>query len=273
MRLSTIKILGVKINSTVAPKVLNHISSRIKKNLKTFIVTPNPEIVLAAQKDSELLKILNASDISLPDGVGLVYAGKFLGLKGPKSVIRGREFMLELCDYAFKNKLKIFLLGGKKGVAQKAATNLQKHFNNLPRRLASLRSGQAGLTIKQFSGPHLDLNALPLSQKDKKLNNVAIKKINSFMPEILFVGFGCPKQEKWLYHNWDKLNIKVGMVVGGAFDYIGGTAKVPPKWLSGLGLEWLWRLLNSPRRFKRIVNATILFPFKLFRLTLRENTK
>jgi len=243
------EILNVRVDSTSKDLVLAWVEKRVTEKKKSLIVTPNPEIVLQAQKDRDLRLILNKAEMALADGVGLVYAAKFLGLPGPREVVRGREIFINLCEIASKKGWRIFLLGGRRGVSQKAKENLLQKF---PR-----------LKIEEYYGPSLDKNGNPTAKEDKKLEEIAIDKINNFKTDLLFVGFGCPKQEKWLYRNWYRLNIKVGMVVGGAFDYTGGTSKLPPKWLANLGFEWLWRLICEPRRAKRIISATVLFPIKI----------
>ena len=90
-----------------------------------------------------------------------------------------------------------------------------------------------------------------------------IQKINEIKPDLLFVGFGMPKQEKWIDKNVEKLDVKGIMAVGGTFDYVFGKARLPPEWLEKLGLEWLWRLLHEPKRAPRILNAVIIFPLKI----------
>lgn len=251
-----VKILNVPIDSTSTSSVLGLIEEKLKAGNKFLIFTPNPEIVLAAQKDKMLLKILNKADICLPDGAGLIYASKLLSLKGPLKVVKGREIFVSICERASKKNWKVFLLGGKKGVSKKAANNLLAKYKNL--------------RIHWEQGPFLDMEGKPLTEKDRIGEMQATKKINEVRPDVLFVGFGCPKQEKWSYHWLNKLKVGGIMVVGGAFDCIGGTTKLPPKWLADMGFEWLWRLYHEPKRIRRILAAIITFPLAVLRFKLTD---
>ncbi len=107
------------------------------------------------------------------------------------------------------------------------------------------------------AGPRLNAAGEVVSGDD------CLKKINAARPDLLFVGFGMPKQEKWIYKNVKKLDAKGIMTVGGTFDYVFGKARLPPQWLEKPGLEWLWRLLHEPKRGSRILNAVIIFPLKV----------
>lgn len=285
------QILGIAVDSTSTRRVLSFVRSRIgytsqkqgqKDTKKPFlIVTPNPEIVLMASKDKRLRQIINFSDVSLPDGVGLAAASKFLKLPCPKNkifafpvlliqgvwvglavifarrwleteitIIKGREMFLELIRLANKKRWKVFLLGGGKGVAEKAAKNLARNYKKVK--------------IGFAEGPRLNKEGKPISPKDSLIQREAINHINKLSPQLLFVGFGFPKQEKWIARHLLRLNIEGAMVVGGTLDYIAGKAKLPPKLLDNLGLEWAWRLAREPWRVKRIFNATVSFPLKVF---------
>jgi N-acetylglucosaminyldiphosphoundecaprenol N-acetyl-beta-D-mannosaminyltransferase len=222
-----------------------------------MIVTPNPEIVLRAQNDPKLALILNSADISLPDGVGLIFAANLLNRQS-LTLIKGRQMFLDLVKLAVKEKWKIFLLGGGKGVAEKAKDNIYKCYEQ------SLAKSEFGNGYIQTSpGPKLDREGNPVTEVDKKSEKDLVDKINKFAPQILFVGFGCPKQEKWLAKNLSKLKIGGAMVVGGTFDLISGKRPLPPKWLEILGLEWLFRLLTKPGHFGRAIDATIVFPWRV----------
>ncbi|MBI3443608.1 WecB/TagA/CpsF family glycosyltransferase [Candidatus Woesebacteria bacterium] len=233
------EILGVKITSTSTSSVLKAISKKLSAKKKFFIVTPNPEIIMLAQKDSELLKILNSADFSLPDGIGLKLAEKNL------KIIKGRDLMLDL----IARNSKVFLLGASYDVNKKAIETLSKRF--------------PAVKFRGVSGPLLNNSGKPINKKERQIEAETEKKINQFKPNMLFVGFGAPKQEKWVYKWLPKLDVGGAMVVGGAFDYISGEAKLPPRWIANLGFEWLWRLITQPKRFKRILTATFLFPLKI----------
>lgn len=129
------------------------------------------------------------------------------------------------------------------------------------------------LNAKYDSGPWLNNNGKPVNETETEKEKEAIGQINAFKPHFLFVGFGCPKQEKWLARfvlesrrdrNLARLNVGAVMTVGGAFDYLAGAAPEPPQMLAQAGLEWLWRLVTQPWRIRRIFTAIVMFPSKLY---------
>lgn len=110
----------------------------------------------------------------------------------------------------------------------------------------------------------MDKNAQAITEVDKKIEKDVIDKINKFNPDLLFVAFGNPKQEIWIYDNLLKLNIGGAMAVGGSLRYLAGLSSLPPVWMEKVGLEWLWRLVTEPFRLPRIWNAVVVFPWKVF---------
>ena len=111
------------------------------------------------------------------------------------------------------------------------------------------------------AGPRLNRNGQPVTEEDREIENKIIGKINKLKPDLLFVGFGMPRQEKWIARNLAKLDIGGAIAVGGTFDYVFGSAMLPPKGLERWGLEWFWRLIREPKRLGRILNAVVIFPF------------
>jgi N-acetylglucosaminyldiphosphoundecaprenol N-acetyl-beta-D-mannosaminyltransferase len=237
------QILGINVTSTSVNEVLTRVEDFVTYNSKFYIVTPNPELILMAQKNLILKEALNAANLPIPDGVGLKIANPDL------SIIKGRKLFSELVKLAEKKSWKVFLLGGLDGEAAKAAKQLKINYSKLK--------------IETDSGPKLDNNAESLGN-NKKLETEAINRINKFAPELLFVAFGNPKQEIWIQKNLSKLNIGGAMAVGGTFRYIAGMSKLPPAWMAKAGLEWLWRLITEPARIERVFNAVIVFPLKVF---------
>ena len=245
------RILKIRVDGTNTARVLISVRAWLdaaeRQRHKFLIVTPNPEIILAAQKDQKLSKILNDADICLPDGAGLVWAAKVLGYSQPKTTVRGRELFLELVKLANKKRWKIFLLGDDG--ASEAQEVLERTFKKVE--------------IESAAGPRLNKNGEPVAQVDINSQKDTVERINKFKPNILFVAFGAPKQEKWLAENWKTLDIGGAMVVGGALDYVNGRAKLPPPWLAEAGLEWLWRLVHQPWGVPRVFAATVTFPLKV----------
>lgn len=282
------QILEIALSSTSKPRVLRFVRGKLgnfdkkgPQKRKFLIVTPNPEIVMRTQKDKELANIINSADFSLPDGVGLAAAYKFMFLPAPRNkilkipvlliegmivgfsilfypkwltenlqIIKGRDFFLELCKLANKKTWRVFLLGGEYNVAEKTVKNLKK----------SLKT----IDLASADGPNLDKEVNPVTESDALIEKDVVRSINKFRPHLLFVAFGSPKQEKWLNKWLEELDIGGAMVVGGTFDYMARRRALPPKWMENLGLEWMWRLITQPERTKRILKAFPLFPLKVF---------
>lgn len=280
------KILSIGLNSTSKAQVLAFVRDSITRGYKFWISTPNPEIILAAQKDLELHKALESSDLAIPDGIGLAQAATFISLPLPKNhlirffislfqgvtvglatffnkewllsslrIIKGRELFIELIKLASKKRWKVFLLGGEPSIAKSAGLNLRKSFKRV--------------RIAYAQGPRLNFIGEPASARDRVSQEEAVAQINEFNPQLLFVAFGAPKQEKWVDKHLPKLKVGGAMVVGGALDYMAGKAQLSPKWAEG-GFEWLWRLFTQPWRVGRIFRATVLFPWKVFLSKLKS---
>lgn len=216
-------ILGIKIDDVASGKVVEIVEKWMGGKTKHCIVTPNPEIVVMAQKDKELKKIINNADLAIPDGIGLKLATDI------ENTSPGVDVMEELVKMASDKGFTVGLLGGKKGVAEKCAERLLRKYPKLK-------------VIFAESGGEVS--------KDGKLLKYP-KSLKLLNCDLLFVAFGPPKQEKWIAKNLKKLDVKVAMGVGGAFDFLSGRILRAPKWMSKLGLEWLFRLAVQPWRFKR----------------------
>lgn len=257
------QIMGINVSSTSLPKVLTRVRGWIShnsefgnRNIKFYIVTPNPELVVMAGKDPELKLALNSAKLAIPDGVGLSYAYKFLFGK-PLNIIPGRKLFTELIELANKKGWKVFFLGG---LGDEAAIAAEK-----------LRINYKSVKIETFAGPRVGNNGLPVTEVDIKKHKDAIDRINKFKPQLLFVAMQNPKQEKWIYKNLKNLDVGGAMAVGGTFRYVSGLSKLPPKWMEKLGLEWIWRFVTEPSRLGRILNAFPIFPLKVFWYKLTSN--
>jgi N-acetylglucosaminyldiphosphoundecaprenol N-acetyl-beta-D-mannosaminyltransferase len=231
-------VLGVKISGDNKEGVLRRVRDFITRGHKFSLFSINPEIVLLATKDQRFKNILNRGEISIADGWGLKLASQKL------NIIKGRVLFEDLCRLANLLGWKIYLLGGPETI--KAAKILQINFKKLK--------------VEASQGPKLDIEGEPVSEVELKVQSDIVAKINKFVPQILCVGFGAPKQEKWIAKWLPKLNVGGMVAVGGTFDYLTGKIPVPPKFIP----EFLWRLVHEPRRFSRIFNAVIVFPLKVF---------
>jgi len=227
-----VDILGVKISRGDRDELLEGIEAIKNDHCQHYIVTPNPEFVMAARQDSEFAGILNKADLAVADGIGLVWAAKFLyGSQGSLNRISGVDLMQQICFLASKNNWSVFLLGAKDNIAEKCAENLQNKWPSL-----KIVGTLAGRGEKEY---------------DKETIEQIRKKIGDREIDFIFVAYGGIKQEKWIKRNLNKLPIKIAMGVGGSFDFISGRTKRAPHWMRKMGLEWSWRLIREPWRWRR----------------------
>jgi len=228
-----IEIFGIKFDDLKIQEVLDRIKGFLNDGKQHYIVLPYSEFVVKAQKDEEFRNILNQADLCLCEGRGLWLMTKFLG-KRIKEPINGIELIYKLNQESRIRNQTIFLFGGTQEVVEKTKKKL-------------------GEKIVGAENGYQDYNSV-------------IKKINLAKPEILLVGLGSSKQEKWIYENLKKMpSVKLAIGVGGAFDFISGRIKRAPRILQKIGMEWLWRLMMQPKRIKRIfkgVNGLLLLIFK-----------
>lgn len=226
------KILGVKIDEFSFLEVMEKITVFLSGEKMHQIATVNPEFIMAAQKDSTFKDILNSTNLNVPDGFGLQCAAFYKRKKIGKR-LTGVDLTWEIAKLAAEKGYSIFLLGGKPGVAEMTANRLRYLYRNL--KIAGTYAG---------------------SPDEKGL----VEKIVASKADILLVAFGAPKQEKFIAENKKELKCKVAMGVGGSFDYISEIIPRAPKWMQALGLEWLYRLVKQPKRFRRIYTAIVKFP-------------
>ncbi len=260
-------ILGVRVSALSKELALKIVNNYLKSNYQYSIFTPNPEMVVKAQRDEYFCKILNFGSLNLCDGFGLWLAIKLKKKKEKRKImterIAGVDFMLDLCALAEQENKSIYLLGsGSDEVIKKTAENLQKQFPKL--KIVGYNSGPEILEAENGLVCHSRENGNPEHrQKLDSLfqgNDKLVEYIQAVKPSILFVAFGMGKQEKWIYENLAKMpSVRIAMGVGGAFDYISGLIPRAPLLLRKIGLEWVYRLWKQPRRIGRIFNATVKF--------------
>ncbi|MDX8361137.1 WecB/TagA/CpsF family glycosyltransferase [Cytobacillus sp. IB215316] len=217
-------ILGIDVCTHSYDELIDELLNNIKENKKSFLVAINPEKVMKAQNDATLRKLLNSATYQIPDGIGVVLASKMRRGK-IKSRVTGIDTMLKLCEAAANNKKRVFLYGAKPGVADQAKARLEEKY--------------PGIQI---------VGSLHGYEKDEQ---VVFDTINHAKPDIIFVALGSPSQENWIIKHMDKLHPTVYQGVGGSYDVISGNLKRAPESFQRLGLEWLYRLIKEPWRFKR----------------------
>ncbi len=244
-----INILGVNITKAGRQEVLEKIYGFLTHGRQHQIVTPNPEIILTATgHDEELFYILNKADLAVPDGVGLKLASWLLG----KNLIRitGADLLKDILAMAEEQSRRVAVFNWRSG-------------------LSSTRDILQALTVH-----YPKLQALVIDvERQTVMDEQILARAREFAPEIIFSTSGAPYQEKFIFHALPELKtVRLGMGVGGSFDFLSGRIKRAPQWLRRLGLEWLWRLIKQPKRWQRIFNAVIVFPYKflLWRFTLKK---
>lgn len=242
------EILGVRIDSVSLVEVKERVGLWLKGSEQKKIFTPNPEMLVLAQKFPRFKEVLNGGDLNLCDGFGitLVSGGKI-------KRIPGSDFVWELCEMAEKDGKSIFLLGtGNDEVLLKTKEVLNTKFVQLK-------------IARMDKGPKIEVVGGDMKVNGEE-NNEALRKINESGAEVLIVAFGQMKQEMWIEEFLPKLpGVKLTIGVGGALDYIGGKVKRAPRWVRKIGFEWLYRLIREPRRVKRIFTATFLFIYYIIK--------
>ena len=225
-----ITILDIPFDNVTKKEAPELAFSRIYAKKKTVVVTPNAEIAQMSAEDESVKRAVCCADIILPDGEGVVLASKKLGTPLHEKVA-GVEFGMECARLAAERGYALFLLGGKEGVAQKAASELRKRFPSL--KIAGVRNG------------YFD--------RGSEENDQVLTQINESGADILFVCLGAPAQEKWAAENRDKLLPVLICCLGGSLDIYSGNAKRAPKLFIKLRLEWFWRLIKEPTRLGRMM--------------------
>lgn len=226
-------LLGTAVDNLSEAEILERIRVFLGEPRFHQIATVNPEFVLEAQKNPEFKKILNACDLNIADGVGIRFAFWRHG-KRLKDRMTGADLMLEILGIAEKNNIPVFLAARADGLSTWQETK--------------------EAILKLY--PKLDIAGDDVGVKNTKY------QIPDTKYQILFCNFGAPRQE--LFINSVKSDkIRLAMGVGGSFDYLTGRVRRAPVFWRKLGLEWLWRLLIQPKRFKRIWNAVVVFPVKV----------
>lgn len=223
--------LNTYIDNLSMTETVSAVDGMVKAKKKSYVVAVNTDVIIKIDQDQELKEIVDKADLTVVDGQPLVWVARRRGIP-LKERVSGSDLVPKLCELASKKGYKIFIIGGKDGVADNAKKNLEKDFNGIK---------VVGTYAPPF-GFEKDVKEL------KKIN----KMISDVKPDLLFACFGCPKQEKWIYENISKYTATVSVCAGATVDFLAGNVKRAPKWMSNMGLEWLYRFTRQPRRlFKR----------------------
>lgn len=246
-----VNICGVSINNLCIEEVLSEVARRISARIPSYIVTPNVDHLVKLQTCKAFQKAYKGAALVLADGMPLLWAAKFL-CTPLKEKISGSDLFPRLCKLAVDQKYKLFFLGGRVGAAKRAADILQSTYPEIL--IVGTYCPSLGFENNEF--------------EDKKI----IQLIKNSKPDILFVGLGAPKQEKWLYGHYKELEVPISVGIGVTFEFISGMVKRAPLWMQKYGLEWFWRLIMEPKRlWKRYLIDDPVFFWILLRQKFSRN--
>lgn len=237
-----LRVLGVPIDKITFDQLNDQLAAWISQpnQRARMICTANPELVMIAQRDSNFFDILQRASLVTADGVGLLWAAKRLGMALPERVT-GSDGLPKVAERAAREGWRLFLLGAGEGVAQKVADVLIARFPTL-------------IVVGTYGG-----SPAPAEE------DAIVARVNAAEAEILFVAYGSPTQEAWIARNLPRLQVKVAIGVGGAFDFVAGVAQRAPVWMQRAGIEWLHRLISQPRRITRMANRLPRFVWAVLR--------
>jgi len=225
-------ILGVGIDRVNYKQALDIFESLLKGDKLSLIITTNPEMVYSASKDQQMKALLESADLTMPDGIGLVIASKIAGQPFEERVT-GIDFTRKALQRLAGLGGSVFFLGAKPGIAAKAAENLEKEIPGL-----------------KVAGTH-DGYFKPEEEE------AVVEEINASGANFLCLALGAPKQELFAQKYADKLNPKVAIGIGGSLDVWSGTLNRAPQFYIDHGIEWLYRLIQEPKRIGRMAKLPL----------------
>ena len=223
-----VKILETEIDCLTQKEVVEEIASLISAQEPHYIVTANAEIVYMAWQDEKMQTTVNNASIVTADGSGVLWAAEELGMP-LKERVTGIDLVYAICEEAAKKDWTIYLLGAAEGVAAEAAKRLIERYHC------------------NIIGTHNGF------LKDPAVNQAVLEEKTTKKPQIVLVAMGAPRQEYWIVEHMHKLPPAVYMGIGGSLDVISGNLKRAPLWMQKMSLEWLYRVIKQPSRFKRVL--------------------
>ncbi|NOZ51190.1 MAG: WecB/TagA/CpsF family glycosyltransferase [Chloroflexi bacterium] len=219
-------ILGIPVHPITYPLFLDIVADFIAERSPRQICTANPEFVMTAQRDPAFRQVLQGADLVAADGVGLLWAARRLGHDLPQRVT-GSDGLFYLAERAARSGWRLYFLGAQPGVAAAAAHKLAVRYPGLQ-------------VVGTYDGSPADSDFPAIAER-----------IRAVQPDLLLVAYGAPGQDLWIARHKIELNVPVCMGVGGAFDHVVGVRRRAPAWMIRLNMEWLWRLITQPWRWRR----------------------
>jgi N-acetylglucosaminyldiphosphoundecaprenol N-acetyl-beta-D-mannosaminyltransferase len=224
----SIEILGVRVDDATYDDLLARVDAFVASGRSHQIVTLNPEMLVVAHDEPNFRRILNTAELTVADGVGLLFAARWLG-HPLRERVTGSDGIYRLATHCAQRGYRVFFLGAAPGVAAVVADRLTAE------------------------NPSLEVAGTYAGSPSAEDEDDIIERVRAAGPDLLFVAYGVPAEEKWIARNRCRLGVPVMIGVGGTFDFVAGVTKRAPAWLRRLGLEWLHRLIQEPWRWRRQV--------------------
>lgn len=245
--MSRMKFLNTEVDNLSMEDAIDRIEKLIENKKPSYVVTPNVDHIVKLDTDEEFQEVYKNADLILTDGMPLIWISKVK--KTPiKEKVSGSDLFPKVCEMASNKGYKVFLLGAAEGVAEKAAENLKNKYD--------------GLNIVGTYSP-----SYGFENNEEEIEQI-VNMIKSVNPDILAVGLGAPKQEKFIYEYKNKLNVPISLAIGASIDFEAGNINRAPIWMQKIGLEWFYRLIKEPKRmFKRY----LIDDMKIFNIILRKD--
>lgn len=222
-----INFLNIEVDNLTMNQAVAEIERMVLNRSNAYLVTPNVNHIILVEENEKFRNAYEDANLVLTDGKPLIWISKYLGVPIVEKV-SGSDLFPCVCEMAAAKGYSVYLLGAAQGVADKAARNLKNRF--------------PGLNIVGTYSPSYGF------EKDEAEINEIISKINLAHPDILAVSFGSPKGEIFIHQYRSRLNVPVSMQIGATLDFMAGTLKRSPRWMSACGIEWLYRITREPTR-------------------------
>ena len=223
-----ITLLGIPIDRMTMGEALEAIEGFVHERAPRHIVTADASMVVLARENPDLMAIVQSADLVTPDGAGLLWASRLLGRKISDRV-SGVDLVAQVCQLSATSSITIFFLGAAPDVAEEAAVKLRDKYPGA--QIVGTRDGY--FTADEEAG--------------------VVAQIAAVKPDVLFVAFGIPKQELFIRRNQEALNVPVSVGIGGSFDVYSGRVDRAPLWMQNVGLEWLFRLAQNPKKIGKVM--------------------
>ena len=221
-----IDLLNVRVDRVDFAAAMGCVRQAIQARRPCQIVTVNVDFVKLAKADSAYRRLINTADLSVADGMPLLWAARLIGAPLPER-ITGTDLVLGCAQMAATEGHRLFLLGAAPGVADQAAAELERRF--------------PGLTVCGVYAP-------PFGPWEEDEDRRIVERIQSARPDVLFVAFGAPRQDVWIREHMAELNVPVSVGIGGTLNFLAGKIRRAPQWMQDFGLEWLYRVVQEPGR-------------------------